>query len=514
MPASAFLSLLAPLLFLAPSGDHAAGFGGITEEDVRAHLEVLAGPTAEGRDSPSAGQTAAGDYIARVFAEAGLRGAGADGSFRIPFSRNLRAPVEEQCSLVLEVEGGEKVPFAFGADYVPLPVCTGEASGAPVFCGFGISAKKERYDDLAKAEIEGNVAVILEGEPRHPRKFEGPDVTPDADVHVKIKNLEEAGAVGVLVVRRPAPGAEQTGPLGYRYTWASWVGMAGVRGPRVSRSYDIPALEVTLDAASKILATDVAALAAKLDKSAKPQRMKPRGSAVLHLASAIERTSVRIDNVVGVLPGSDPDLADEYVVIGAHYDHVGVDQRGRIGFGADDNGSGTAALLEMVQALGASKPRRSILACAFSAEEDGLLGSKALADDPPVPRESLVAMLNLDMIGRGSAKEVIVLGTDQNPALGDVLKDAAKLEKPRIKAVTGKAGHLWERSDHYSFHAVGVPTLFFFEAPTETDNPDYHTWRDTIELVDMEKVARTARIAYNTAWLLAADDDRPPSPRD
>jgi Zn-dependent M28 family amino/carboxypeptidase len=219
--------------------------------------------------------------------------------------------------------------------------------------------------------------------------------------------------------------------------------------------------------------------------------------------------------VVGILPGSDPERAKEYVVIGAHYDHIGVDPWGRIGFGADDNGSGVAALLELADALALARPARSILFCGFSSEEDGLHGSRAIASNPPVPRESLVAMLNLDMIGRGETDEVVVLGVKQNPDLGKVLKRARKLKSTKLKKViTDRADHLWQRSDHYCFHEVGVPSLFLFEAPSDSDNPDYHTFRDTIDRVDLEKVVRTTRFTYNTAWILATDDDRPSAPRE
>jgi Zn-dependent M28 family amino/carboxypeptidase len=218
--------------------------------------------------------------------------------------------------------------------------------------------------------------------------------------------------------------------------------------------------------------------------------------------------------VVGILKGSDPALAQEYVVVGAHYDHVGVDPRGRIGFGADDNASGTAAMLEVVGALAAAGPRRSILACAFAAEEDGLIGSKALCDDLPVPRDSIVAMLNMDMVGRGEVDEVAVLGVPENPSFEKLLARANKLHATRIKSiVTGQGQDLFERSDHHSFHAIGIPVLFFFEGLPISKNDDYHTWRDTIDLVDLDKSARTARLVFNTAWLLADDEQRPPAPK-
>ncbi len=521
VPALWLLSIGAPVAVpVAGSAEHDVGFAGITLEDVEAHLLELATAPLEGRDSPSVGLTRAGDYIIERFEAAGLEGAGRDGSFRLGYARDFHAPKKNGCGLTATVEGGETIELVYGTDFVPLPVCTGVATGEAIFAGFGISSKKQKYDDL-KGSLKGKVAVILEGEPRHKRKFEGAAVTPDSDIHVKLKNLEQKGVSGVLVVRRrPVEPAldgdgEELEParLGYRYSWASWNPALGQRNPQVPRTYDFPALEITEEAAMRMLGIDVVAVGESLDKSARPKKPE-KLSVEITLSSSIEQTSVNVDNIVGIVRGTDPDLKDEFVVIGAHYDHVGVDVRGRIGFGADDNGSGTCAMIEIAEALAAAGTRRSILACAFSSEEDGLLGSRELARNPPVPRDKIVAMLNFDMVGRGKTGEVIVLGAKRNPDLDKVLKRARKLKSAKVKIVTGKADHLWQRSDHYSFHAEGVPSLFFFESASELDNEDYHTFNDTIDKLDFEKIARTARLAYNTAWILADDDDRPSRPRD
>jgi Zn-dependent M28 family amino/carboxypeptidase len=223
---------------------------------------------------------------------------------------------------------------------------------------------------------------------------------------------------------------------------------------------------------------------------------------------------VWVDNVVATLPGADAALAKEWVVLGAHYDHIGVDQRGRIGVGADDNASGVAALLEAAEALALARPARSILICAFSGEEDGLLGSRALAKALPMPQTAIVAMLNLDMIGRGDPKEVAVIGLVQNPDLEDVLLRARKLERSGIERFVLRQGEeLFQRSDHYSFHQLGVPVLFFFEGLPIEKNGDYHTWRDVPARLDWPKILHTSRIVYGTAWLLSTDPSRPPAPR-
>ena len=269
-----------------------------------------------------------------------------------------------------------------------------------------------------------------------------------------------------------------------------------------------------MEVASRLLGEDVAKLAEAIDRAARPKSLEAEGRAV-RMRSTTRAGSATLHNIVGVVPGTDPVLADEWVIVGAHYDHIGVGVRGRIGTGADDNGSGTSALLEIAQALAVQPARRSVLVCGFTAEEDGLVGSKRLATALPFPERNAVAMVNLDMIGRGKKEVAMVLGLRQNPGLEDVLKRARKLGKTGIKKVQPNhdAG-LFQRSDHYSFHEVGIPSLFFMEDLSLDSNQEYHTWRDTLEMVDVKKVTNTARIAFLTTWILANDDERPSPPRD
>jgi hypothetical protein len=535
------VSVATPAALAAPAGDGAvadpkAAFASILEADLLADLQFLTAPQLEGRDSPSVGQTRAAEHIAARLKAAGFTGAGEGGSFLLPFTRQLPAPVPEQCALSLHPASGdagsEPRVFAYGTDFVPVWQTGGTARGEAVFLGFGIDSDADKYDDI-KGEFYGKVAVIVEAEPRHKKLFEGPEVSPAADLYEKLLNLREAKCAGVLIVRRPelsddgkpaappaggrgattgqdAPPAEpEPAPqLAFRHTWADWAGHPQHKESAV----DMPVLEITAAVGSAIIGEDVLALASKVDASGKAPKPLASGREV-SLSGKCEVRELTLHNVVGVLRGTDPALAAEHLVIGAHYDHLGVDPRGRVAEGADDNASGTAALMEIAAALGMTPPRRSVLACAFAAEEDGLLGSKALCDKPPVPKDSMVAMINMDMIGRGEADTVYVIGLVENPTLEKLLDRAKKLQPSKVKKIVGRQGQdLFERSDHYSFHRIGVPVLFFFENLPIDKNADYHTWRDTLDKLDLDKVARTTRLVFNTAWLLANDDDRPPKP--
>ncbi len=507
------------------------GFDSIAEKDIEGHLWRIAAPRNEGRDSPSQGMKLAGDYIIEVFERSGVE-PGWDKGYRHPYTAKPRGgwslPEPENCKLTVS-DGDEASELEFGTDFVPFPGCNGRGTGSVVFLGYGIASK--RYNDLGKRSYKGKVAMILWGEPRHKRVLKGPEVSQFADAYAKLEELEERGCSGVLMVRRAPPATavrsqgkkEPLAPpkLGYRYTWGSWQGTATTGWTRPRARTKIPVAEITEELATRILGKDIVKLAEKIDKAGKSKRIELKKVTVsLSTATTSNEGVLEVDNVFGVLRGTDERLREEYVIIGSHYDHVGVDHWSRIGYGADDNGSGTVANLELVEALAKNPPRRSIVFAFFGSEEDGLIGSHKFAEDLPFLDEderspaSVVAMLNMDMLGRGDAKECVVLGTRENPALGKVLKKANKLAKTGVKKVTtGKAAELWERSDHYSFHEHDIPVLFFFESASISDNADYHTFRDTIDGLSLPKIANSARLVYATAWLLANADTRPPGPR-
>ncbi|MFT5081269.1 MAG: hypothetical protein ACI84E_001928 [Planctomycetota bacterium] len=515
------------------------GFDTVTLPEVLGHVNYLASPELEGRDTPSRGLDLAADYIAAHLQSYGLEGLGPEGSFILPwtFPEQLEAPVADGCMLELEVGDDPKVEFKLAKDFTALPGANGEAEGELSFLGFGIHAPDDNYDDLKGGKMKDKIALVLWEEPRHKRVLDGPEISEAANIFTKLKGLKKEGVRGVIFVRRPAPDnavdkrgkllkgglppveipgerdqeedAEPELDFGFHHTWATWNVPAGERLEKPA----LPAVEVSLEVASALLGEDVIKLAEKMDKSGKSTRKHPKGRIVRFTAQTEER-SMEAPNVVALLRGSDPELADQYIVLGAHMDHLGVGFRGRMAAGADDNASGIAALLEVAQALVEAKPRRSYIFAAFSGEEDGLLGSKALCDAPPIPSEKWIAMINMDMIGVGKDSESIVLGVRRNPDLGEVLERAMKLKKSGIKkVVTLKGEELWRRSDHFSFHSVGVPVLFFFEALPISDNHDYHTWRDMPASVDFTKVTNTARLVYNTAWLLGQEDEIPSEPR-
>lgn len=219
-----------------------------------------------------------------------------------------------------------------------------------------------------------------------------------------------------------------------------------------------------------------------------------------------------VPNIIGVLPGSDPALRGEYVVLSAHFDHVGVGRPvngDSIYNGADDNASGTAGLLEVAQALASlpEAPRRSVLFLFVSGEEHGLLGSRYYSDNPTVPVESMIANINVDMIGRNAPDSIVVIGKDYS-SLGEVV-NSVSARHPEIGIVA--ADDIWPeerffyRSDHYNFARLEIPAIFFFAGVHD----DYHQPSDHVELVDTDKAARVARLIFHTTQEIANADERP-----
>lgn len=208
--------------------------------------------------------------------------------------------------------------------------------------------------------------------------------------------------------------------------------------------------------------------------------------------------------MLGRYRGRDPELAGDVVVIGAHLDHIGVDDRGRICHGADDNAGGVAAVLEIAEAFATAKPitKRSIVFMAFTGEEKGLLGSKAYCKDPLIPVARTYAMINLDIIARGRKNAIEATMPPGKSMIDRLLPAASRLSGANLKIGDG-GNEYFQRSDQYSFHEVGIPTVFFNEGAT---NEDYHQPTDTADKVLEDKVAGVAKVSCTLAFLLANSD--------
>lgn len=516
----------------APTDAIAPGAETIRAEDLSADLHYLAGDGMEGRRTQTPGNALAADFIASRFARLGLEAIGDDGSYFHAFDL-MTVSLGDDGSLVATVDGAPVRPVV-GTDVTPLPFsATASAEGELSFAGFGISAPPLSHDDFAGLDIAGKIVMLLTHEPEEndpDSRFDGAVSTEAAADWRKALAAQQAGAVGVLFVQDvhnhpPAASIADAHARSWRgssrYTLASW--MDGIRIPAMLVSPSLAA--ALLKPAGRTL--DDLARAAEQAGGASLDVPATR----LVMTTAIERTRLPDRNVVGMLRGADPEVADEAVLLCAHYDHDGRDGD-RIFNGADDDGSGTVAVIEIaeafVQAAAAGlRPRRSILFAAWNSEESGLLGAWAFTERPMVPLENLVAIINMDMIGRNeevppdggwryfglqpqtaeeNADAVQVMGYTYSSVLRDVVTSANEQVGMKLEfELDNNPSQLLRRSDHWPFLQMGVPAVFF----TTGLHPDYHRETDTPDRIDYGKLQRVARLAHATAWRLAQVPDRP-----
>jgi hypothetical protein len=455
----------------------------ISATDVYDRIAFLASDELRGRDTPSPGLEAAAEYLVDEFRQMGLQPAGDGGTFvqRWPFRQVAMDPATVR--LVAETRRGTPPAMVFAQDFFAVPAARDSVVGTPVFLG-----PVGRVMESMPADVADRVAVVAIGMQL------GPEMLTVA------RNAEAAGARGLVFVLHPLHTAAVIGQVAHQLR-------------EIGMEVPLPTFGVRFDHAQAIFR------AVGLDEAMLTDAAHARAvvltDATLRMHAPLTRAEHRVPNVVAVLPGRDAALRDEYIVISAHFDHVGVgqpDARGdSIYNGADDNASGTAVMLEVAQAMAAlpeeHRPRRSIMFIGVSGEEKGLLGSRYFADNPTVPIERLVANINLDMVGRNNPNEVIAIGPEYTN-IGDVAHRIAR-ENPelRLRIVPDPMPEemLFFRSDHVSFVRHDIPAIFFFTGLHE----DYHRPSDTVEKIDADKAARIGRLVFRLTHELGTADERP-----
>jgi len=463
-------------------------------------LAWLADDAREGRGVGTPGVAAAAAYLSEGFRAAGLTPGGDDGSFIQRFEMPVEIRVAK-ASLSLRA-----APLARGADFEPfLSSGDGAASGEPVFAGYGISAPELGYDDYHELDVAGRIVLMLDDRPTGEKSpLRGPQATELLRRAFKIASARARGAVAVLVAPAGPPAkGEPPLPGNAGRDWAN----------PTQQGSALPVIALSWGAASQIVAAaggpGLAERKALIDREGRPASSSLPGAAVA-LAVEVERRRGLEANVVAILPGRDPELSREAVVVGAHYDHLGrgefgslaPDRRGEIHNGADDNASGAAGLLELARAFAAQpRARRSLVLVAFSGEEAGLAGSREYAAAPPIPLASTAAMVNLDMIGRLRSGSLFVFGTETSPDFPELVGRAAEAAELELHLSQGA----FSPSDQTSFLAQGVPVLFFF---TGTHGA-YHTPDDDAEQTNSEGEADVLEVVYQTVRELLDADARP-----
>jgi Zn-dependent M28 family amino/carboxypeptidase len=512
-------------------------------ERLRAHITYLASDKLEGRRTGSAGAKLGAEYIAREFGRLGLRRTNgvdlpgmsileADSPRRylqdFPYVSSVVLGTQNKVTFLRETgfEGVQSLRLA--EDWMPVGIsANGSVSGWMEFVGFGITASELNHNDYTGFKVSGSIALALAGTPDgdnpHGRfaRYE--------DLRWKAIAARNAGAKALIVITRELNFADDRLSK-LRYDNAGDAGL--------------PVVVISRQSVGKLLGGNAISIMERFVSSGQEAKHQLL-SGHFNISTDVVRREVPAFNVIGLLPGSDPKLKDEAIVIGAHYDHLGrggegslAPREGDIHHGADDNASGVAGMLELARIFSAqaARPKRTIVFIAFSGEEEGLLGSNYYVNHPIVPLAQTVAMINMDMIGRLKDQKLIIGGVgtaaewraeidaanleQRNEVAGRVIPgrlvnlstavpagsntgSAISLDFPRFQLTLNEDG--FGPSDHSSFYSKQVPVLFFWTGTHE----DYHKPSDTAEKINYEGEARILSLVTRIVRDIDKNDKRP-----
>lgn len=459
------LFLLSSLLLVAACSPKPALNPEITVDDLKAHVSYLASDELMGRRGGSEYEKMAADYIVKAFERFGLEPAGTNGYYQaFPVTLGTRMAEGNM------VSAGEQSWSPADSSILPWAnSMSGEATGPLLFAGYGIQVSDAQYDDWNGVDAKGAVVLIL----RY-----GPDgaSNPHSDfgaywpVRDKVKKAVAQGAAAVLISLAPG---EQTEDI-----------LLPLERERMMADSDIPVMQIKPEVAAQLMASagqDLSTLTQKIATSKKPNSV--RTNIIVSVKTMLEPDVKDSHNVLGLIKGSDPEAGT--IVIGAHYDHLGMGESGslfrgpepKIHNGADDNASGTAGMLELAEYFSVNKPRHSILFMGFGSEEMGLLGSDYYVNNPTHAMDEKRAMINMDMIGRMTNKKLLIFGVGSSADWEKTLL-AANTDSLDLRLVPDGTG----ASDHTSFYNKGIPVLHYF---TDTHS-DYHRPSDDTDYIEFE----------------------------
>jgi len=461
-------------------------------EDVKA----LSSPVMEGRGAGTKGIGLAANLIEQRYRSLGLQPAGAKSFFQ-PFTVITGAQLKEGNRLEVQ-EGRSKKGLKLNQDFVPFSFsASGDVAGPMVFAGYGATAPEFGYDDYAHLDVKDKIVVLLRYEPAgFAAKSGNAGLTQHSQLITKAINARNQGAKAVILVNGKLGDVEED----------ELTKFGSVNGPE---NAGIVIVQVKNEAASAwfiAAGKSLADIQSQINTSSAPSSFAFPAKLQISLGVNIEKTRATVNNVLAYLPGK----TDEYIIIGAHYDHLGygnVDslapsQIGKIHPGADDNASGTAGVLELARLLAPRKGQlqRGILFADFAGEELGLLGSAEWVREPTRPLDKAVAMINMDMIGRIKDEKVFIGGT----GTGATFKDLLDQEKSKFPFHIEYSPSGYSASDHTSFVGKKIPVLFFFSGL----HSDYHKPSDTWDKINAPDAAKLLDFIDDVALKVDSANER------
>jgi Peptidase family M28/PDZ domain/PA domain len=457
------------------------------------HVKYLASDEMKGRGDGSLELDKAADYIAKQFRLWGLRPMGDGSSYFQNFEITIGAEAGPKTQLQLN-----GTSLKINEDFVPIRFSnTADVDAGLVFAGFGITAPELHYDDYQNIDAAGKIVIVLRHQPQEGDSKSPFTSTAHASFINKAINAKQHGARAIIFITDLNHPDEEVG-----------------RATRDAETDDlgIPSLHAKRDFVLKLLTDagkNLAAIQKKIDTELQPQSFD-LGNAKAHVVTEIVRTRKTVRNVVAAVPGADPMLQNEWVIVGAHYDHLGLGDRnslapsqiGQIHHGADDNASGTAGVLELARLAVRNKNewKRSVLFITFAGEETGLLGSSYFANHPTISLKNTTAMLNMDMIGRMSSNRLFIGGVGTSSDFRGWLEGFDR--SVRLELDYSDSGY--GASDHMSFNAKKIPVLFFFSGL----HTDYHKPSDTADKINPDGAVKILSLVYLMLDKIATETGR------
>jgi Zn-dependent M28 family amino/carboxypeptidase len=497
---------------------------GISAAQLKDYLYFIASDEMEGRSTPSRGLDLTAKFLALNLSRWGLKPAGSDGTFFQRFGLQQRQLFPEQTSASVNGQS-----FKIVDDFLPQPY-PGTARGRLVYVGHGKIHKSKQIDPYRGIDVKDKIIVVADGYPKGLSDRDFRNGKRGIDYDLPATYAAAHGARGIIII---------PGPSGLNFWNQRYLSYLHPRNPipaPIQQENRVPTIVAAATMGNAIFAgekIDYPAILKQLGSGdfGESFDLSPGKESEFTVNAKVD--TIATQNVVAVFEGSDPVLKDEYVAIGAHYDHVGDSSKDgcrpvgddAICNGADDDGSGTVAVLAMAEALAhGPRPKRSILLVWHAGEEKGLWGSDFVTSNPPVPLNRIIAQLNIDMIGRSKKEgdtnrrnanltgpnEIYVIGSKiMSTELGDLseavnrsflnLKFNYKYDAPRDPEA------LFYRSDHFNYAKRGIPIIFYFDGVHE----DYHMPTDTADKIDYEKMEKVSRTIFATLWKLANAPSRP-----
>lgn len=530
---------------LVPATDSKSqsGYALITPALLKAHLSFIASDELEGRETAKRGQKIAARYIATEFEKFGLKPLGDSGTYFQKFrvkeqELGTKSTISVSISLPAKSKRGKaeriietKVYDQFFEDFYGFGRNFRDAAkavnGSVIFAGYGIDDEANyKYSDYAGVSAKNKIVLVLGGEPQEQNPnsvFAGTTATKWSDARVKTRAAFEQKAAALLVVAdlNGVPIREQLKPELRDAMVMSTMSLVNEKesltaSPLAQPKQSVPVFYISSEIANHILKPSgktVSTLRSEIDNTGKPNSFDIPNVTVSLNVDFSEKI-VETENVCAMLEGSDAAMKQEAIVITAHYDHIGTGASGNIYNGADDDGSGTAAVLALAEAFAKNniKPKRSLIFMTVSGEEKGLLGSDYYTQHPTFPLQNTIANLNIDMIGRmggdyehsDNPNYIYVIGSDKiSLDLDSVMKVENSLTENLLLDYKYNSdddpNRFYYRSDHYNFAKHNIPVIFFFNGT----HADYHGIYDEVDKIHFEKMAKVTRLVFAIAWNLS-----------